>query len=158
MTKGNDYIPTTGERKLLETLANPEYYGSSITDICQVAGVSRQTYYEAMKKPGFLDKYSQYMLEIVKASVADVIKATVRFGTGEKANFQDRKMLLEIGGIYTQRLVSELQGVDGGPLHISFGVSRPKRAEVEARTEAGADDMTGDDMTGRKETLDPGGE
>jgi len=35
-------------KKMLEVLINPDYVGYSVTDICSVANVGRNKYYDAM--------------------------------------------------------------------------------------------------------------
>lgn len=123
----NKYIPTASEEKLLEVLANPEHFGKNVTERCRIAGLSRTVYYDAMQKQGFIDYYNKLMLDLVRGSVGDIIAATIKFGTKEKANSADRKMLLEMAGTYAPKLISELTGKDGGSLEVSFGISRPKR-------------------------------
>lgn len=98
----NRFVPTPAEKKLLEVLADPNSLGKSITDICTEAGVSRNVYYEAVKKPEFIDYLNDITKDIIKSNVSEIIKAMVKFGTTNAKNSQDRKMLLEMAGMYIQ--------------------------------------------------------
>ena len=62
VTKGNIYKPTTAEKKLLEVLINPENAGKTVTDICNLANVSRRKYYEAMGKEEFIGLLLLFLL------------------------------------------------------------------------------------------------
>ncbi len=55
MTKTNIYEPTVAEKKLLEVLINPEHLGKNVTELCNLANVSRNKYYDAMKKTTIRD-------------------------------------------------------------------------------------------------------
>ena len=52
-TNSDKYKPTAVEEKLIEVLLNPNCLGKSITEICEMAGVSRKSYYVSIKKDGF---------------------------------------------------------------------------------------------------------
>ena len=55
MTENDKYKPTPAEKKLLEVLLNAENVGKSVQELCNLAGVSRNKYYDAMKKQEFVD-------------------------------------------------------------------------------------------------------
>lgn len=135
MALDNAYIPTAAEEKLLEVIANPDHFGKNVTERCKLAGVTRTTFYDAMQKRGFVDYYNGLMLNLIRSSVGDIITATIKFGTKSKANSADRRILLEMAGIYAPRVVNEITGEGGGPLRIEFGVTRPERPELEAGQE-----------------------
>ena len=97
------YRPTAAEERLLEVLMNPEHFGKSITDKCRIAEIDRQTYYNAMKKPEFCDFYNEQVKSNLKSSVGEIIQATHKFGTRFPGNHQDRKILLEMAGAYTEK-------------------------------------------------------
>jgi hypothetical protein len=103
MTNLDGYKLTAAEERLLEVLMNPNYYGKSITEKCQVAEISRETYYQTMRRPEFTDFYNQQIQANLKNSVGKIIQATENFATRFPGNHQDRKMLLEIAGAYTEK-------------------------------------------------------
>jgi hypothetical protein len=119
-TIADKYIPTAAEQKLIEVLCDPKNYGKSVTEICKVADISRDVYYTAIKKPGFVDYYNSIMLQIMKGKVGDVLKAVAKYAIEEPRCHQDRKMLLEMAGIYTEKKIQEITGKDGGSVRIKL--------------------------------------
>ena len=109
MTKGNIYTPTTAEKKLLEVLINPENAGKTVTDICNLANVSRRKYYEAMGKEEFSNLVNETTMDLVTAKAGSVLNAAYKYAMKEKG-FQDRKMILTIAGIYVDKAQTELSG------------------------------------------------
>lgn len=109
MTKTNIYKPTVAEKKLLEVLINPEHLGKNVTELCNLADVSRNKYYDAMKKEAFQELVKSTTLELVKAKIGDVLNATYIYSLGEKGH-QDRKMLLTMAGLYADKQETEISG------------------------------------------------
>lgn len=109
VAKGNIYKPTTAEKKLLEVLINPENAGKTVTDICNLANVSRRKYYEAMGKEGFSNLVNETTMDLVTAKAGSVLNAAYKYAMKEKG-FQDRKMILTIAGIYVDKTQTELSG------------------------------------------------
>ena len=103
-----NYKPSAIEEKLLEVLLNPKYRMKSITDICQIAEMSRQSYYNAFAKPEFEAYYKQKSLEMVKQSIAPVLAAFM--AEAKRGSFQHGKVLLEMGGLYAENQNINLQG------------------------------------------------
>ena len=102
MTKSDEYKPTLAERKLLEVLINPDNVGKNVTELCNLAEVSRNKYYEAMKKTAFRDMVTQTTMDIIKSKMGDVINATYKYSLEERGH-QDRKLLLTMAGLYTDK-------------------------------------------------------
>ncbi|MGM0239880.1 phBC6A51 family helix-turn-helix protein [Enterococcus sp. AZ103] len=109
MTERNKYQPTAAEKKLLEVLINPEYVGKSVTAICKDATVSRKKYYDAMSKEDFRNLVNQTTMDLIKGKASDVLNATYKYAMKEKGH-QDRKMILNIAGIYVEKRETELSG------------------------------------------------
>jgi len=97
------YLPTPVEIKLVEVLLNPESYKKSITEKCQMAGISRDSYYRIMKNPEFAEFYNEQIKANIKADIGEVIQATHHFAVRFPGNHQDRKMLAEMAGAYTEK-------------------------------------------------------
>lgn len=95
-----EYTPTTSEKKILDALADPENYLLSVTQLCTKTGVARNTYYLAIKKPGFVKKRNEILNRVFESFVPDVKKAAVKYAINNAKNFQDRKMILEMTGEY----------------------------------------------------------
>lgn len=109
MTIEDKYTPTTAEKKLLEVLINPQNVGESVQELCNLAGVSRNKYYDAMKKKAFVKLVNDITMDLIKGKASDVLNATYKFALTEKGH-QDRKMLLTIAGIYTDKKETEISG------------------------------------------------
>lgn len=102
MRKGNIYIPTKSEKKLIEVLIDPRNLGKNVIDLCSLAGVSTKVYYTAKKKEGFVDYINNLNFELLKGKIADILNATYIHALGERGH-QDRKMLLTIFGLYSDK-------------------------------------------------------
>ena len=109
MTIDDKYRPTQAEKKLLEVLVNPENVGKSVTELCNLADVSRNTYYKAMKNEEFRDFVTNTTVELVMGKVGDVVNATYKHALGERGH-QDRKLLLTMAGLYTEKQEIENSG------------------------------------------------
>lgn len=109
-TRVDTYKPTGNEMKLIEALSNPENRDLNISELCQLIGISRQAYYKMFKKPDFVKYYNDFQLELVKSNIGDVIKATLFFAMNEPKCHQDRKMILEMGKVYTPKQEIEHAG------------------------------------------------
>lgn len=103
-TNGNTYLPTPAEQKLIEVLCNPNSLGKTVKAICEEAGVERGVYYDAIKKEGFYELRNKFIMEIIKASVGDIVQATIKYGKENAKNSADRKMLLTMAGLYTDKI------------------------------------------------------
>lgn len=117
----NDIITTNTDRyilpdcgkKLLEVLINPEHIGKTITEKCQIAGVSRDTYYRLIKEDGFVDILNEASVDMIKAHVSDILAATLKFSLKDPKCHSDRKMLLQRCGIVDRE-------VDGNFMIVKF--------------------------------------
>lgn len=125
-TKLNEYEPTTAEEKLLQVLANPENIGLTITDICNLADVSRKTYYEAFKKPEFVALHDKLCKDLVKQSLTPIVNAFIT--EAKKGSYNHGKILLEMGGLYTNK-----QEIDNINTNINNDVSNLSPEERRAR-------------------------
>jgi hypothetical protein len=101
-TKYDEYLPTPGEQRLLEVLLNPSYYGKSITEKCQFADISRQTYYILMKKSEFTSLIKKTSIDLLKDRIGEILDASVKFAVSNARCSQDRRMLLELIGLYKE--------------------------------------------------------
>lgn len=101
-TKVNTYKATGNELKLIEALSNPENRDLNISEVCELIGISRQAYYKMFKKPDFVKYYNDFQMDLVKSNIGDVIKATIFFAVNEPKCHGDRKLILEMGGVYKE--------------------------------------------------------
>jgi hypothetical protein len=116
LQKLTEYTPTNAESKLLEIMLNPELHGLNVTEICQYAGVSRQTYYDAFKKPEFVAYYQARAKDLVSAAVAPVVNAFIK--AAKDGSYPHGKVILEMAGLYSERQKIEHMGANGGPIQV----------------------------------------
>lgn len=103
VTKINVYEPSSAEIKLVEVLSNPKNAALNITKLCDLANISRKTYYQIMKKPDFVEYKNAMTLEMIKGKIDNVVKATYKFATTDAKCAQDRKILLTMAGLYKDK-------------------------------------------------------
>ena len=99
----NEYKPTPAELRLLEVMINPEFAGKTVTDKCKAAECTTPVYYAALKKPGFMALVRESAIDLVKDKLVDVVNATVKFAVSTAQNHQDRRILLEMAGLYREK-------------------------------------------------------
>lgn len=114
VTKGNTYRPTAAEKKLLEVLINPANIELSVTKLCNLANISRKKYYDAMSKEEFRELVNATTLDLIKGKASNVLNATYLHSLGEKGH-QDRKLLLIMMGLYTEKQQVEHSGKINDP-------------------------------------------
>jgi hypothetical protein len=110
LTAVDIYQPTKVEMSLLEVLLNPDNIGIDITDICKLAGVSRQTYYNSLKKADFIKYKNELTIDMLKGIVQNVVNATYKFATTDSNCHADRKILLTMSGLYVDKQKIEHSG------------------------------------------------
>ena len=102
------YEPTPSELKLLEVLCNPECATLNKTEKCAKADISIKTYDRAMEKEGFQKLIKKTSLELVSGNLCNIVNATIRFATSMPQCSADRKVLLQMADMVTEK--SEISG------------------------------------------------
>jgi hypothetical protein len=87
-------------------MLNPESIGTSIVELCKTAGVSRDIYYDAIKKPEFMKLYQETVISVIKNESYPLIKAGLR--EAKRGSFQHWKVLLEMAGLYTEKQIVDV--------------------------------------------------
>lgn len=109
MTEKDKYKPTAAEKRLLEVLVNPDYLGKNVSELCNLAGISRNKYYDAMKKKDFQALVADTTQDLIKGKIGNVLNATYKYSLTAKGH-QDRKVLLTMAGLYVDKKETELSG------------------------------------------------
>ena len=109
MTKSDIYTMTAAGKKLFQVLIDPQHLGKNVDELCQIADVSRDTYYRLMKDDRFTQEVTNTSKQLVMAKIGDVINATYENAIGERGH-QDRKMLLTMAGLYTDKQEIDSKG------------------------------------------------
>lgn len=122
---------TKSERKLLITLCEPRVAEMNVDQICELADISRDTYYRAYKNPLFVEMQSKLALSIIKQSMAPLIHTGIK--QAQKGSFFHWKALLEMVSAYDPKrgpgtaLVPEGEQTGEGEIVIRF--ASPNRSE-----------------------------
>jgi len=87
---------TDERKKLLKALDEGTY--ESITELCQVAGVSRDLYYDAIKDEQFVAALFQTTSGKIYKSIPKIMDKVVQ--QAERGSFAHQKMLFEMLKIY----------------------------------------------------------
>ncbi len=103
VSKINDiYTPTEAEKRILEVCIDPETFTLNITQRCEKANVSRETWYKTMKKQDFIKMLNQMLMDNLRGKIGDVINATYKYAIADSRNTADRKILMTMTGIYAE--------------------------------------------------------
>lgn len=105
---------TPTEKRLIEALLEPNNRFKSISEICDTAKCSRNTYYRAFNKPHFREEYKRQAAALSGRHLGQVMNAFVQEAT--RGSFQHGRVLLEMAGVYTEKSKHEHSGPDGGPI------------------------------------------
>ncbi|HYD91742.1 MAG TPA: phBC6A51 family helix-turn-helix protein [Flavobacterium sp.] len=127
-TESDVYQPTKAEEKLLKVLVNPDFIGATVANICQEAGISRETYYQAFKKPGFCELQERLAKDLIKQAVNPIINACIK--EAKNGSFQHAKLLMEMGHMYTPKQLQEVTGKNGGPIETKSSMSALSTEEL----------------------------
>ena len=100
---------TSAGKKLFQVLIDPQYLGKNVDELCQIADVSRDTYYRLMKDERFTQEVTNTSKQLVMGKIGDVINATYENAIGERGH-QDRKLLLTMAGLYTEKQETTING------------------------------------------------
>lgn len=127
-----NYIPRGIEIQIIEQLLDPTMIDKTITEKCELLGVSRQTYYTHMSKPGFSAYCKALVYETIKHNSLPMIQAAVK--AAKNGSFQHFKLLMEMGDFHTEEKNVNLEGNVAIEHIVTFGVpgiEAPKREIIE---------------------------
>lgn len=110
--KENDSL-TRAERAVLRVLIDPTYHEATNAEKIQAAGVSEAQFYRIVRKPQFREQEKAAFFDLIQTRLGPIIEAAMKTASMEgRDGFNDRKMLLEMGGMYTPK--SGLDLTSGG--------------------------------------------
>lgn len=100
MTKVGEYSLTAPEQRLMEILLDPQSIGLSVTKICERADISRQAYYQIIKRDEFKQALNRTIIDLLGERIAGVLNASIKVALkDDPRGFNDRKMLLQMAGL-----------------------------------------------------------
>lgn len=107
MKETDQYIPTAAEKRILEVALNPDSFTMNIKERCKAAKTSKDTWYKAMGKKDFVTLINTLTMDMLKSKVSSVVNATFKFATTDSKCASDRKILLTMAGLFTEKLETE---------------------------------------------------
>lgn len=103
-----DYLSLTpAEKRVVDVYLEEETYSLSAKEIAEKADITTKYYYDLIRGERFSTYINGLINQQVGAKMALVLQATFKHALKE-GNHQDRKMLLEKYGMYSQRQEVEL--------------------------------------------------
>lgn len=116
------YAPTRAARSLAVAMLDPKSVKMTVAELAKAAGISDRQYYRLMNNPEFKAWVNEERRLAVFRHVDAVITAAVTTAAKEgREGHQDRKMLLEMAGLYQSKQSMEVGGAGGQPLTIIIG-------------------------------------
>lgn len=109
MIKSDEYKLTIAGERLFKTLIDPEHLGQNVSEICSIADVSRPTYYKLMKDEDFTTLVSDTAKALVMSRMGEVVAASFKYAMEERGH-SDRKMLLTMAGMYSDKQETTVTG------------------------------------------------
>jgi hypothetical protein len=95
------YLPSRAGRKLLEILLNPEHRFKTTTEVCKLAGISRDRYYDLLKDKRFICHYTKESQKLVKMSQGPIVNALIK--SAVRGNPQNLKTALTMADLYKEK-------------------------------------------------------
>jgi len=86
----------TGRQKLLEALDSGMY--DTITELCEAAGVSRQTYYTAVSDEDFVKQIFKQATGSIYGSIPKIMEKVVK--QAKSGSFAHQKLLFDMVKLY----------------------------------------------------------
>lgn len=97
------YKLTKAEKRIMEVCMNIELTSKNTLEKCKFAQTSRETWYTAMRKPEFVALLNAATMDMLKGKMGDLVNATYKFATTDSRCSADRKILLTMAGLYTDK-------------------------------------------------------
>ncbi len=101
-------------------MLEPENRLKSVSEICGLVPCDRKTYYKAFAKPEFKDMVAEMSKDITVRHVTQVVNAFVKQAV--RGSHQHGKVILEMAGVYTEKVRQEHTGKDGAPIEVKRDV------------------------------------
>lgn len=92
---------TRSEQKLLAVLTDPKYFGANNAGKAEAAGISDRLLYQIVKRPHFKAAMKDFLTNYLTTQNGPILDAAVQTAKEKgRDGFNDRKMLLEMSGMY----------------------------------------------------------
>jgi hypothetical protein len=84
---------------LLDVMLNPENRHAEVQEICNLAGISKPTYFRAFYKPQFREYYNSLLRANWQIKAQEMMCAVYTFGVSNARCAADRRLFLEMTGV-----------------------------------------------------------
>ena len=128
--KPTEYVPNRTALRLLEVLIDPASRMKTVVEVCRMAKIHRDTYYELFKKAEFRELYKELAVDMIKNHTAPVVNALLREAV--RGNHHHIKMVLEIADIYTDKKRVNMPELEGFGERLARAIERERKARQEA--------------------------
>jgi hypothetical protein len=122
MKETDKYNPTAAEKRILGVALNPDSFNMNISKRCKAAKVSRDTWYHAMNKPEFIELLNSLTIDLLKGKVNDIVNATYKYAVTDSKCSSDRKILLTMAGVYSDKQEIKADIENTGDLNVNIKV------------------------------------
>ena len=122
------YIPTPVQATLLKALCECPAGTRRVEDICRVAKISLDSYYRSMRDPNFRKAYYSVLMDSLTVKAGKVIDSVFKYGTENAKCHSDRKMMLEMLGLYEKK-----QKVDINKKEMNVSINMKKTTTEELK-------------------------
>lgn len=126
---GRPYAPGKNGVRLMLAMMAPESYKLTVAELAAKAGIGERTYYRLMADPQYRVWLDEQRRQALARHVDNIMNAAVTTAARDgRDGHQDRKMLLEMAGLYVPKQAHEVGGAGGQPLTILIGGAPPATA------------------------------
>ncbi len=110
---------TPAEAALMLVLCDPAHFKKTAAEVSELAGISGSEYYQIIQREHFLAMKDQILLRHLRSRINKVLYASVKYATESARNTAERKMLLEMAGLYVPSAQKvHVSAPDGGPVQV----------------------------------------
>lgn len=119
---------TRSEKALLAVLLDPAYFKALNTERARAAGISDRRFYQMMADPWFREREREAFYDLLRTRLGPIVQAAAETAAqpGRDGHF-DRKMVLEMAGLYLPKQEQRLTGGDGGAIKVVLNIPEAER-------------------------------
>ena len=97
---GRVWVPTELETKIIEFFLNPENKGITQKDAAKIIGCHYNSVTNVLNKPQVTEIMRDIAMSEVRSAIGPILRATTKFAIQNAHSYADRRMLLEMLGVY----------------------------------------------------------
>ena len=106
---------TPKRQRIMEALLNPEHRLKTITEICNICQVTRETYYQAFNNPEFVKIYTAESKKLGVKALAPMVNSQIK--SALRGDVQAAKLVMTYIGEYADRQIFPDKKGDPQPIN-----------------------------------------